>query len=214
VQNPFRTEESAFHFVWLTIGCAALVVVGALVGVWVGVSVFAVETVVLLGWAARRGERELPLKREPVPHAPGRRRLLVVANETVGGQELLAELRGRADDTTDVLVVCPALNSPVKHWASDEDGARAAASARLEASLQVMREAGINARGEVGDADPLQAIDDALRTFAPDELVVSTHPRGRSHWLERDLVYSVRQRFLLPVSHVIVDLGEQQTGAP
>ena len=69
-----------------------------------------------------------------------------------------------------------------------------------------MRAAGIDARGEIGDGDPLQAIEDALRTFAPDELVISTHPAGRSHWLERDVVGGARERFALPVRHVVVDL--------
>ena len=58
-----------------------------------------------------------------------------------------------------------------------------------------MRAAGIDARGEVGDGDPLQAIEDALRTFAPDELVISTHPEGRSNWLERGVVERARERF-------------------
>ena len=61
-----------------------------------------------------------------------------------------------------------------------------------------MRAAGIDASGEIGDGDPLQAIEDALRTFAPDELVISTHPEGRSHWLERDVVSGARERFALP----------------
>ena len=67
--------------------------------------------------------------------------------------------------------------------------------------------AGLRARGEVGDGEPLQAIDDALRTFAPDELVISTHPEGRSHWLERNVVEEARARFDLPVTHVVVDLA-------
>ena len=96
-----------------------------------------------------------------------------------------------------MLVVVPALNTPLKHWVSDEDGARAAAGERLEASLEAMRAAGIEARGEVGDGDPLQAIEDALRTFAPDELVISTHPEGRSNWLERGVV-EARARALRP----------------
>ncbi len=68
-----------------------------------------------------------------------------------------------------------------------------------------MRAAGIDARGEIGDGDPLQAIEDALRTFAPDEVVISTHPAGRSHWLERDVVAGARERFALPVRHVVVE---------
>ena len=106
-----------------------------------------------------------------------------------------------------MLVVVPALNTKLKHWVSDEDGARAAAAERLEASLEAMRASGLKAEGEVGDGDPLQAIEDALRTFAPDEIVISTHPAGRSHWLERGVVEGARERFDLPVVHVVVDLA-------
>jgi GABA permease len=143
----------------------------------------------------------------PPSHAPGEFRILVVANETVGGRALLAELgRLAADKSPDVLVVCPALNSRLKHWTSDEDDARAAAQARLEASLTAMREDGIEARGEIGDDDPLRAIEDVLGRFAPDELLIATHPEGRSNWLERDVVSGARERFALPVTHVVVDL--------
>ena len=74
-------------------------------------------------------------------------------------------------------------------------------------SLHALADAGIDARGEVGDADPLQAIDDALRTFGADEIIISTHPEGRSNWLERGIVDSARQRFTVPITHVVVDLG-------
>jgi hypothetical protein len=91
-------------------------------------------------------------------------------------------------------------------WTSDEDGARAAAQQRLDTSLAQLRQEGIQASGEVGDADPLQAIEDALRTFTPDEIVISTHPEGRSHWLERNVVGAARDRFDVPITHVVVDL--------
>jgi hypothetical protein len=104
-----------------------------------------------------------------------------------------------------VLVVCPALNSPLRHWASDEDDARQKAQERLDASLATMQGVDIQASGEIGDGDPIQAIEDALRTFRPDELIVSTHPVGKSHWLERGVVEKARERFALPVTHVVVD---------
>ena len=107
----------------------------------------------------------------------------------------------------DVLIVCPALNSKVRTWTSDEDGARAAAQARLDTSLAHL--AGRRcprARGEIGDGDPLQALEDALREFPADEIVVSTHPPGRSHWLELGVVESARMRYDVPVTHVVVDL--------
>ena len=138
----------------------------------------------------------------------GPRRILVVANETVGGAELLSLIKQRSEGVQEhVLVVVPALNSPLKHWTSDEDGAREAAQERLETSLAEMRAFGVDARGEVGDSDPLQAIEDALRTFAPDELIISTHPPERSHWLERGVVDGARERFALPVTHVVSNVS-------
>ena len=77
-------------------------------------------------------------------------------------------------------------------------------------SLAAMRKAGIQASGEVGDSDPLQAIEDALRTFAPDELIISTHPPERSHWLERGVVTGARERFAVPITHVVVDLEAER----
>ena len=65
---------------------------------------------------------------------------------------------------------------------------------------------GVQATGEVGDGDPLQAIEDALRTFGADEIVISTHPEGRSNWLERNVVGAARERFDVPITHVVVDL--------
>ena len=207
MRNPFRTEEEAFRFVWLTILYSALIVAGSFIDVWVGLGVFVVETALIIWWIFMRGRGERPIQQAPPPHPEGERRILVVANETVGGAPLLEQIRERSEGVHEhVLVVVPALNSPLRTWTSDEDGAREAAQQRLEASLSSMRAFGIEARGEVGDSDPLQAIEDAMRTFAPDELIISTHPPERSHWLERGVVAGARERFALPVTHVVVDL--------
>jgi GABA permease len=207
VRNPLRSEGDAFRFVLLTIGYFALIVIGSSINSWVGFAVFLVLTAVALWAVLRRREAEAPVQHAPAPSPPDERRILVAANETVGGPELLSEIRARSEGgRAFVLVVCPALNSPLRHWVSDEDEARAAAGERLEASLAAMRAAGLDATGEIGDGDPIQAIEDALRTFRPDELIISTHPAGRSHWLERGVVEKARERFALPVTHVIVDL--------
>jgi len=211
VRNPFRSEADAYRLVWLSVAYFALIVVASLLNVWLGLTVFLVETAGVLWWVfLRRGEAAPPPREAPPPHAEGERRILVVANETVGGRELLERLQQVAASVDEkVLVVCPALNSPLRHWVSDEDAARAAAQERLDTSLASMRAAGIDARGEIGDGDPLQAIEDAVRTFRPDELIVSTHPEGRSHWLERGVVSRARERFAVPVTHVVVDLEAQ-----
>jgi GABA permease len=210
VRNPIRSEADAFRFVWVTIGYFGLIVIGSVIDVWVGLGVFVVLTAGALAWILRRGQREAPVRQAPAASPPGEHRILVVANETVGGAVLLEEIRRRSTDRrARVLVVCPALNSPLRHWASDEDGAREAAQLRLDESLAAMRAAGLDATGEIGDGDPIQAIEDAVRTFRPDELIVSTHPLGRSHWLERGVVEKARSRFDVPLTHVVVDLEIQ-----
>jgi hypothetical protein len=147
----------------------------------------------------------------PRPHAAGERRILVVANETVGGHTLRSAILEKSLDVREeVLVVTPALNSPLKHWVSDEDGARAAAQERLDTSLAQLAAAGVAARGEVGDGDPVQAIEDALRTFGADEIIISTHPPGRSNWLERNVVDKARERFAVPITHIVVDLDAER----
>ena len=69
-----------------------------------------------------------------------------------------------------------------------------------------LRSLGIDAKGEVGDAEPVQAMEDALRLFGADEIIISTHPEGRSHWLEKGIVEGARERFAVPITHVVVDL--------
>jgi hypothetical protein len=214
VRNPLRSEAEAYRFLLGTIVYFGLIVLAAVVGgTWWGVGVFAVLTVVALIWFFGREDMPPPPKTESRVQGAGaedEKRILVVANETVGGGKLRQLIRERSEGVhEDVLVVCPALNSPLRTWTSDEDAARAAAQKRLDASLARLREAGINARGEVGDGDPLQAIEDALRTFGADEVIVSTHPEGRSNWLERGVVTGARERFNVPITHVVVDLDSE-----
>ena len=208
-RNPFRSEAEAYRFLLLTVVYFALIVVAASIETWLGVVVFVALTAAAIYFWLRSRSNE-PALRPAVPARAGaedERRILVIANETVGGDELLRILRTKSEGVREqVLVVCPALNSQVRHWASDEDGARAAAQQRLDASLAQLQGYGIAARGEVGDGDPLQAIEDALRTFGADEIVISTHPEGRSNWLERNVVGSARERFDVPITHVVVDL--------
>lgn len=138
----------------------------------------------------------------------GHRRILVIANITCPCSELHDEIRSRATGPElEVLAVAPALNSRLRHWVSDTDDAVGAAAARLQRAVESLQEAGIEARGEVGDADPLTAIADALAVFRADEVIVSTHPPGRSHWLERGLVERARERHDVVVTHVVSAYG-------
>jgi hypothetical protein len=210
MESPFRSEAAAFRFLLISIGAFALIVVASWIEPWLGLLVF----LALAGGAVwiylrQRGPTPPPEQIQRVG-PPDERRVLVVANETVGGEELMSAigelaLAGKAR----FFVVSPALNSRLKTWTSDEDPARAEAQKRLAATLSRLGSVGVEARGEVGDVDPLVAIEDAVRSFRPDEIVVSTHPPGRSNWLERGVVEAVRERYDVPVNHVVVDLEAQ-----
>src|SRR6478609_1864311 len=144
------------------------------------------------------------------------KRILLVANETfehatrgdVIGPRTDGEPLGAA------LVIAPALNSRLRHWLSDEDAARRSAGLRLVTSLERLNALGIDAEGVIGDADPLQAITDALHEFAVDEIVIAMHAEGRSNWLTRDLVEQARRRFDQPVRQVLVKPSEDSTPGP
>jgi hypothetical protein len=211
VINPLRSEAEAFRFLIASIVYFGAIVVAAVAGgKWAGIIVFIVLSTAVVAWWLHARRDEKPIQTRPRPHAEGERRILVIANEPVGGHTLRSMILEKSLDVREeVLVVTPALNSPLKHWVSDEDGARAAAQRRLDDSLAKLADAGVQARGEIGDDDPLQAIEDALRTFGADEIIISTHPEGRSNWLERGVVENARERFAVPITHVVVDLERE-----
>jgi hypothetical protein len=142
------------------------------------------------------------------------RRLLIVANETVAGRELLDAVERRArGGALDITVLCP-ISEPRGSYVVDPDAVRAAASERLERTLRELRDNGIEARGFVVDAGPFDAVRDHIAHDAPDEVIVSTHPRQQSRWLRRDVVEQIR-RFLrdIPVEHVVVDQSKTEVVA-
>ncbi len=207
--NPFRSEAEAYRFLLLSVGYFAAIAITALaIGPSAGFIVFVALTLAGLVYVVRARSGEP--RQQTVPTRRGganERRILVIANETVGGERLREEIRIRSEGFDEqVFVVCPALNSPLRHWASDEDGARIEAQQRLNTSLSRLRAAGVDCKGEIGDAEPLQAMEDALRLFGADEIIISTHPEGRSHWLEKGIVDAARERFAVPITHVVVDL--------
>jgi hypothetical protein len=137
--------------------------------------------------------------------------VLVVANETVGGQKLLEAIeRRRQRGPLRCTVVCPQ-NKPRRGYVIYDDSVRSAARIRLDFTLDRLREMGIDADGEVMDPDPFLAVQDALRIYRPDEIIISTYPYARSGWLRRDLVDRIRSYSKLPVEHVIVDLIAEPT---
>jgi hypothetical protein len=100
---------------------------------------------------------------------------------------------------TNVLVVAPALNSWLRRWLSDEDGARRRAEERAVAFADRLEESGVHAEGRAGDGDPLLAIADALPTFPADEILIAAQS-GRSSRIAEELGRRARARFALPTS--------------
>jgi GABA permease len=133
----------------------------------------------------------------------------VVANEALRGRSLADEVRSRAGPSTQVLVVAPALDSHAPRWSSAQDAQRAEASLRIDEAVAALLAVGVEARGTVGDVEPLRAIDHALRTFDADEILVATESHDESDWLDRGVVAQARERFPVPVVHLVVDLEHQ-----
>ena len=171
--NPLRSEAEAFRFLIASIVYFGVIVVASVTGgKWVGLGVFVAVSAVAVGWwlHARRDERVT--KTVARPHAPGERRILVIANETV------AQMQEGGDGVAWLALTV-----------TDTSAARV-----------VLRE-------EFG-FHPV-AIEDALRTFGADEIIISTHPEGRSPWFERGVVDKARERFAVPITHVVVDLTRE-----
>src|SRR5262245_6414588 len=134
-----------------------------------------------------------------------RRNLLVVATVPVDTERLRSRIRERAGEGGRVRIVAPASDvSPLQWIASDEDDARAEAQDVAERAASAVDPDAASVETEVGDPDPVQAIEDALRTFPAHELIVVTHGGDEAGWLEQDAAEAAFERFGLPVTHLAV----------
>ena len=201
MHTPLRSEADAFRLVvTICIAAGSVIALTLLTRPVIGILWAAVLLGFGLGLAYRSARGSLP-RQVSVSHSDdGRHRLLVIANQTVEGEALLEEIRNRSRGrNSEVLVVTPALvGSRAAHWASDVDAGIELARRRIEQSLLPIRAAGLQARGEIGDSDPNVAIEDALRLFPADEIVISTLPPEKSRRLEHGVVERTRARSICP----------------
>lgn len=131
------------------------------------------------------------------------RRLLVVVTSEVADDELRKFVRSRAGDDGEIRVVAPASDISRLDWLTNaEDDARSEA-ASLAAKTAVATPTD-DVEAQVGDSDPVKAIEDALRTFAADEILVVAHPDDQAGWLEEGSRAKADARFSLPVTRVTV----------
>jgi hypothetical protein len=139
--------------------------------------------------------------------------VLVVANETLVGTELVETLRRRADRGPIRVVVVAPVTQPREGYVVYRDSRRAAAGRRLDRVLAALRLGGIPAHGGVYDDEPLAAVKDVLASEDIDEIVVCTHPETKSGWLRKNLLDEIRKvAGDRPVEHVVSDVAAR-TGA-
>ena len=218
MHNPLRSEAEMFRVVVIVgIAMGLVIAVALIIDPLAGAILFGIELGVLIGVLYQGSRGSLPRTADVVSADDDVHRILVVANQTVGGRALLEEIKRRVagEGRSEILVVAPPLaGSAAEHWSSDVDEGIADARQRLEASVATMRQAGLNVNGRLGDHhDPNQAAEDALREFAADEVIISTHTPERSRWLESGVVEKARSELPQPVTHVVVDL-EAEAGSP
>jgi hypothetical protein len=135
--------------------------------------------------------------------------ILVVANQTIGGANLLELVRERArePDTSFTLVV--PMTKPKSGYVIYDDVVRDAAQVRLDLALSYLRGEDIVASGELGDEDPYTATLDAISEYQPDEVIISTLPQASSGWLRRDLIERIQEGTGVPVTHVVSDIDAE-----
>jgi hypothetical protein len=214
VRSPFHSEQEAFRFLLLlTLALIPVVLAAAFGPAWLAIAVLAVilgalaVRVALLRMRKLRG-LELPVKMAP-PHvgSAAERRVLVVANDTLSEEALLSELERLASvPRTHVLLLVPALISPGARLTGAVDSLMDQARVRLETALDRVGHDLVVA-GEVSEADPLEAIEDTFATFVPDEVIVSTRWERAASGLEPRLAGLVRERFAVPVRHLVFEPG-------
>jgi len=134
------------------------------------------------------------------------RRYLVVANRTLLGEHLLERITDcRAADSCSFHLLVPA-SPPDDTLVFTEGLCRAHAQERLDEALSVLQERGVEATGEVGDHDPVNAVLDVLNTGREvDEILLSTLPAGPSRWLRQDVPHRLTRAVHVPITHVVPD---------
>jgi hypothetical protein len=191
MRNPFRSEPEAFRFLVVVIVGALVIVGAAYINTWVGVAAAVLVVGGIVWWLMQEpvpglAEPALPLASST---PPGTHRVLVLAEPGTSPGGAAGKLDGQ---TAEVVVVVPAEASTVEALTGAVDDRRAEAEQTAAAWASALVNAGLRARGEVGADDPVLAIEDALRTFGADEIVVVGG--------DAELLAKARERFAMPVS--------------
>jgi hypothetical protein len=184
-RNPFRSEDQMFKFLGVVIGAAILIAIGAWINTWLGLAVAVLAVAGVVWWLL---QEPTPGAAEPAPRLDsstpaGIHRVLVVAAPGSSGVAV-------PDGATDVVVVVPAVASTTEALTGAVDDRRAEAEQTSLSLTRALSRDGRNVRGEVGADDPVLAVEDALRTFGADEVLVAG---------DNGIVDAIRARVAVPV---------------
>lgn len=208
-----RSEPDAFRIAYVfALVTGVSVLLGIATEPVVGAALFTACALAALVWdlTTTDPDRRQPLleaEHAPHPAPPAGRRILVIANEALEGDRIRDEIRSRAGDgPLELVVLAPVLTSKAHFVTSDVDREMEDAQARLHSTLAWAKRNGFAALGEVGDPNaPLASVEDELRRYGPDEVLVVTHPDDRRNWLEGSVLDRVREELDIPVTHAVVD---------
>jgi hypothetical protein len=130
------------------------------------------------------------------------RRYLIVAHRTLCGEHLIEKVKEcRAAGESEFHLLVPVQHPKDHPWSDGE--VEHTARLVLDEGVARFADEGIDVTGEVGDANPVEAIAAVLRDREVDEIILSTLPRGPSKWLKTDVLHRVERQFPLPVTHVM-----------
>ena len=212
MRSPLHSEAEALDFLLLVIVVMLAIALAAAIGpTWLTLAVIAV---VVTGLAVRRARMhtvkrhtlKLEVKSAPAHAGPAdERRILLVANDALDEEAFIREVETLASaHKPRVFVLVPAIISAGARLTGDIDHALDQARARLAEALDRIP-GDLDATGKISDADPLEAIEDAVATFSPDHIIISTRGEQTSRGLDPKLASLARKRFALPVSQLTVE---------
>ncbi len=214
---PLRSEGDAFRMtVAMGLVAGAAVLVGWLASPEYGVVMLAAGLAAGVVFELAGRDAGSPLRdaaHEEHPHgaSAGERHVLVVATAELAGEGLRRELMAQGG-AVELDVLAPILASPSHYWASDVDREREEARKRLEGSLAWAAAHGFAAKGEVGDPDPLAAIEDELRDFGADEVIIAMPPGEHRSWLANRMLTHLARELDVPVRDIVVGEGPAPLG--
>lgn len=193
MRNPFGSEGEAFRFLLVAVVAAIVVAAASAIDMWLAVAAAVLDVAAIAVWLRRSRLERIPPPDvvESAPHNGARRVLLLAASDAA-----VASLRDRMESRLDgsgaeVLVVVPALTEPLEATTGAVDDRREDAQGEADALAAQLSAVGVLARGAVGADDPLLALEDALREFGADEVVLAAH---------ESLLATARKHLAVPVS--------------